>query len=153
MACENCLNRRAFLAKSAAAAAAAALVSGCGNGVFGPPLPSHRAGGVPSGKLTITVSQFPGLATVDKLVQVDLERAVKRTGASTFLALSLICTHQGCDAGVTSSNIVECPCHGSRFQNDGTVINGPDNSPANTIAPLAQLPTTYDAQTDQLTIG
>jgi Rieske Fe-S protein len=153
MSCENCLNRRAFLAGSAAAAAAAALASGCGNGVFGPALPAHAAGGVPSGQLTIKVSQFPGLATVDKLVQVDLERAVKRNGDGSFLGLSLICTHQGCDAGVTNANIVECPCHGSRFQSDGTVINGPDNSPANTISPLSHLATSYNAQTDELTIG
>jgi len=147
MGCENCLNRRAFLAKSAAAAAAAALASGCGNGVFGPPLPSQSAGGIPSGQLTITVSQFPALGTVGHLVKVDLERAVKRTGTSTFLALSLICTHQGCDTNVTSPTQIDCPCHGSRFGSDGQVINGP------ATAPLAQLPTSYNAQTGQLTIG
>jgi Rieske Fe-S protein len=152
MSCEDCLNRRAFLAKSAMAAAAAAL-AGCGNGVFGPPLPAHSAGSVPSGKLTIKVSQFPGLATVGTLVQVDLERAAKRIDASSFLGLSLICTHQGCDAAVTSANKVVCPCHGSQFTNDGTVINGPDGAPASSIQPLAQLPTAYNAQTDELTIG
>ena len=68
MSCEHCLNRRAFLAKGAAAAAAAAVAAGCGNGIFGPPLPTHGAGGVPSGTLTITVSQYPALATVDTLV-------------------------------------------------------------------------------------
>jgi Rieske Fe-S protein len=153
MSCENCLNRRAFLAKSAAAAAAAALTAGCGNGVFGPPLPTHSAGGIPSGSLTITVSQFPGLATEGQLVQVDVERAVVRTGPATFLGLSTICTHQGCDAAVTSANIVECPCHLSRFRNDGTVINGPDNSAASSIRPLTHLTTAYDPQTDKLTIG
>lgn len=153
MSCENCLNRRAFLAKSAVAAAAAALTAGCGNGVFGPPLPAHSAGGIPSGTLTITVSQYPDLATANKLVQVDLERAVARTGASTFRALSTICTHQGCDAAVTSTNIIECPCHLSRFNPDGSVINGPNDSPANTIRPLTELPTSYDTQTDKLTIG
>jgi Rieske Fe-S protein len=153
MSCEDCLNRRAFLAKGAAAAAAAALAAGCGNGVFGPPLPAHSAGSVPSGRVTIKVSQFPGLATVGTLVTVAVERAVARIDATTFRALSLICTHQGCDADVTSSNIIECPCHHSRFANDGTVINGPDNSSASSIAPLTQLPTAYDPQTDELTIG
>ncbi len=152
MACENCLNRRAFLAKSAAAAAAAAVVGGCGNGVFGPPLPSHSAGGVPSGKLTIKVSAQPGLATVGMLVQFG-ERAVRRVDATTFFALSLICTHQGCDAAVQPTNIVECPCHHSRFNSDGTVINGPDNSSPTSINPLAQIPTSYDPQTDELTVG
>lgn len=153
MSCEYCLNRRAFLAKSAAVAAAAALASGCGNGVFGPPLPAHGAGGVPSGKVTIKVSQFPGLATVGTLVTVAVERAAVRVDATTFLALSLICTHQGCDAEVTSTNIIECPCHHSRFNNDGSVINGPDGAAASSISPLTELPTVYDPQTDQLTIG
>lgn len=153
MSCEDCLNRRAFLARSAAAAAAAALVSGCGNGVFGPPLPAHNAGGLPSGTLTITVAQFPGLAALDTLVQIDLERAVKRTGAASFLALSTICTHQGCDAAVNGVNQIECPCHGSRFASDGSVINGPNNSPPTTIRPLTQIATQYDPQTDRLTIG
>jgi Rieske Fe-S protein len=153
MSCEHCLNRRAFLAKGAAAAAAAAVAAGCGNGIFGPPLPTHGAGGVPSGTITIRVSQYPALATVDKLVQVDLDRAVARTGASGFRALSTICTHQGCDAAVTTANIIECPCHQSRFNVDGSVINGPEGAPASSIRSLAVLPTTYDAQTDELTIG
>jgi len=152
MSCEDCLNRRAFLAKGAAAAAAAIAV-GCGNGVFGPPLPAHGAGSLPSGSLVITVSQFPDLATTDKLVQVDLERAVKRTGPDAFLALSTICTHQGCDAEVTTSNIIQCPCHGSRFDDNGNVINGPNGASPNSISPLAHLSTSYDPQTDKLTIG
>src|SRR5207237_3849454 len=112
MSCEDCLNRRAFLARSAAAAAAAALAAGCGNGVFGPALPTHSAGAAPSGTLVIKVRDHPELATVGTLVQFG-ERAVKRTDATTpaFFALSLICTHQGCDTAVTTNNNIECPCH------------------------------------------
>jgi len=81
-------------------------------------------------------------------VQVDLERAVKRTSVTppAFDALSTICTHQGCDAAVTTGNIIECPCHGSRYASDGTVINGPATQP------LARLVASYDQQTDELTI-
>ncbi|HEY7234517.1 MAG TPA: Rieske (2Fe-2S) protein [Gemmatimonadaceae bacterium] len=149
MSCEDCLNRRTFLAKSAVAAAAAALATGCGDGVFGPPLPTHGAGGVPSGTVTITVADFPGLATAGVLVQVQLERAVVRTdpAAPSFRALSLICTHQGCDAAVTTTNIIECPCHGSRYDNTGAVINGPATQA------LAVIPSSYNPQTDELTIG
>lgn len=150
MSCEDCLNRRTFLAKSAVAAAAAALATGCGDGVFGPPLPTHGAGGVPSGTVTIKVADFPGLATVGMLVQVQLERAVARTdlAAPSFRALSLICTHQGCDAAVmTTTNIIECPCHGSRYDNTGAVINGPATKA------LAVIPSSYNPQTDELTIG
>ena len=153
MSCEHCLNRRAFLAKGAAAAAAAAVVAGCGNGVFGPPLPTHGAGGVPSGTLIIKVANQPALAAIGTLVQFG-ERAVMRVdNTPTFFALSLICTHQGCDADVTSANIVECPCHHSRFNKDGTVINGPDGASPSSIQPLTQLRTSYNPQTDELTIG
>lgn len=149
MGCENCLSRRAFLAKSAFASAAAALAAGCGNGVFGPPLPTHSAGGIPPGQLVIKVSDFPGLATIGTLVQVGPEQAVVRTQASpaAFLALSLICTHQGCDAAVQSPTLIQCPCHGSQFSNDGSVIRGPAQ------LPLARITNSYDPQSDQLTIG
>lgn len=149
MGCEHCLNRRAFLAKTALAGAAAVLASGCGNGIFGPPLPTHSAGAIPSGQLTITVSNYPELANVGALVQVGVERAAVRTQVSppAFIALSLICTHQGCDASVSSPSLIECPCHGSQFSNDGSVVRGPAQ------LPLARLTTSYDAQTDELTIG
>ena len=149
MGCENCLNRRAFLAKTALAGAAAALAAGCGNGVFGPPLPTHAAGAVPSGQLTITVSNYPALATVGTLVQVGIERAAVRTQLNppAFSALSLICTHQGCDAAVSSPSLIECPCHGSQFANDGSVVRGPAQQP------LARIATSYNPQSDELTIG
>ena len=145
MSCEHCLNRRDFLAKSALAAAAAALVSGCGNGDFGPPLPAHPGGGRPSGAVTIKVSSFPGLQTVGTLVAVAVERAAMRTGPSSFAAISTICTHQGCDADVVN-DIVICSCHDSRFDKTGAVIKGPAERP------LDQLQTSYNAQTDELTI-
>lgn len=145
MSCHECLNRRAFLAKSALAAAAAAIVTGCGNGEFGPPLPSSR--GRPTGALTIKVSDFPGLQAVGTLVEVAPQRAAMRTAAATFIAMSMICTHQGCDTAVVSGTMVVCPCHGSRFDKNGDVIEGPADQP------LARFQTAYDAQTDELTIS
>ena len=145
MSCEDCLNRRAFLAKTAVAAAAA-LTAGCGNGEFGPPLPG-RSGG-PVGAVTIKVANFPGLATTGVLVAVAPERAAMRINATTFFALSTICTHQGCDADVVDGGtIVSCSCHGSRFDKNGNVLNGPAERP------LPQLQTSYNAQSDELTIG
>lgn len=49
-----------------------------------------------------------------------------RTGDSTYLALSKICTHQGCTVAYShaSGNIL-CPCHASQFTTSGSVINGP----------------------------
>jgi Rieske Fe-S protein len=52
--------------------------------------------------------------------------------ANGVYALTLVCTHQGC--GVTPSPTnnptqLVCPCHGSRFDRNGAVTNGPATRP------------------------
>ena len=39
-------------------------------------------------------------------------------------AVSLVCTHLGCIVK-TAGDGFDCPCHGSRFAADGTVLKGP----------------------------
>src|SRR3954469_13331145 len=102
MSCEDCLSRRAFLARgSMAVAGAAALVAGCGDGQFGPePLSTT------TGTLSIKVSSLPGLATVGQLVKLPPQFgliAVKRTGTTTFFAMSTVCTHEGCETNLSGS--------------------------------------------------
>jgi glycine/D-amino acid oxidase-like deaminating enzyme/nitrite reductase/ring-hydroxylating ferredoxin subunit len=54
--------------------------------------------------------------------------AVYRDGSGTLHERSAVCTHLGC---IVAWNDIEktwdCPCHGSRFDCLGTVINGPAN--------------------------
>jgi cytochrome b6-f complex iron-sulfur subunit len=45
-----------------------------------------------------------------------------------FLALSLVCTHLGCTIE-QKDEAFECPCHGSRYDNQGYVTRGPSNEP------------------------
>jgi cytochrome b6-f complex iron-sulfur subunit len=45
-----------------------------------------------------------------------------------FAALSLLCTHLGCTVKENVQGF-ECPCHSSRFNEDGTVQNGPATKP------------------------
>lgn len=55
---------------------------------------------------------------------------VMRTGSNSFAAVAEKCTHQGCTVGYSGgNNRVECPCHGSKFNTDGGVINGPAAKP------------------------
>ncbi len=65
--------------------------------------------------------------------------------ANGVYAMTLTCTHQGCDIGTdgtVSAEGLRCGCHGSAFDVDGNVVNGP------ATAPLAHLAVTVDASGD-----
>lgn len=48
-------------------------------------------------------------------------------------ALNFKCTHQGCPVGWDkSSQILMCPCHGSKFNAQGEIIQGPAGQPLKT---------------------
>jgi Rieske Fe-S protein len=147
MSCSDCINRRGFLAKSALAAAALVAAEACGDGQIGPPV---RTGGI-GGAVTVKLSDFPALSNVGTVVDIGHERAVIRTGATTFSAHSKICTHEGCDVDVRN-NRFECPCHGSIFAADGSVIRGPSVASA-PIGPLPTLAVTFDAAAGTITVG
>jgi glycine/D-amino acid oxidase-like deaminating enzyme/nitrite reductase/ring-hydroxylating ferredoxin subunit len=52
--------------------------------------------------------------------------AVSRTDDGRLVSLSARCTHLGCIVGWNPADRSwECPCHGSRFAADGTVVQGP----------------------------
>lgn len=53
-----------------------------------------------------------------------------RSSNTGYIALSKVCTHQGCTVTYNSSNNnLPCPCHGSLYTINGTVINGPAPNP------------------------
>lgn len=52
--------------------------------------------------------------------------AVYRDESGALSARSAVCTHLGCIVDWNSAERTwDCPCHGSRFATDGSVINGP----------------------------
>jgi glycine/D-amino acid oxidase-like deaminating enzyme/nitrite reductase/ring-hydroxylating ferredoxin subunit len=52
--------------------------------------------------------------------------AAWRAPDGELIAVSAVCTHLGCKVHWNSvENSWDCPCHGSRFRPDGTVIEGP----------------------------
>jgi cytochrome b6-f complex iron-sulfur subunit len=84
----------------------------------------------PNTDLTIdlTSSTYSDLGTIGGFVYAG-NIMIFRTGENTYLALSKICTHQGCTvAYVHADGDVLCPCHSSRFTTTGTVVNGPATS-------------------------
>ena len=49
--------------------------------------------------------------------------------AGTFTGLSSVCTHAGCNVSEVVDGVIVCPCHGSKFNLDGTVAKGPATKP------------------------
>lgn len=93
--------------------------------------PGTNQGNPPSGSsinLDLSLAENAALKSTgnSKIVQNIL---IINTGTK-IVALSAICTHQGCTVGYQSAaDDIECPCHGSVFSTTGSVINGPASSP------------------------
>jgi cytochrome b6-f complex iron-sulfur subunit len=135
--------------------ALAATLESCGGGSGSPTSPSGGGGvsalpavsGTLSGStITVTVTGT-ALATTGTLALVRTSAGdvlVARTAADTFVALSAGCTHQNCEITGYSGQDFVCPCHGSRFDASGKVVNGP------AVTPLPQFQTQFS--NDVLTI-
>ncbi len=68
----------------------------------------------------------PGSVTLNKEQQVFIVHAKE----GYFYAVSAVCTHLGCITNWKSEDgIIVCPCHGSKFDKEGKVIDGPAPRP------------------------
>ncbi len=54
---------------------------------------------------------------------------VQQDSDGTVHAHSGRCTHLGCHLDRVQGDEAVCPCHGSRFRGDGTVVKGPATRP------------------------
>lgn len=76
-----------------------------------------------------TPKQFnvPNDALPDKgeeLLFPDEKVLVRRNLDGQLGAISLVCTHLGCTVNRVTTGF-QCPCHGSQFASDGSVVGGP----------------------------
>ena len=58
----------------------------------------------------------------------DIPAVIYNTGG-VLIAYSLTCTHLGCTIEPDGEQEFACPCHGSRYTKDGSVLKGPANKP------------------------
>ena len=107
-------SRRYFLATVIAGVAWTVLV-----GRYLSPRPGKRVR-----TLTLAKAEVPEQGA---LVYREARVAVIREKGELY-ALDLVCTHLGCTVAVTPAGLV-CPCHGSRFDRHGTVLEGPADRP------------------------
>lgn len=83
----------------------------------------------------LTLGQEERLASLERgdsaILRVEGESfAAWRAPDGELFAVSPICTHMGCKVRWNSVETSwDCPCHGSRFSPDGTVIEGPAIAP------------------------
>ncbi|HEX7151391.1 MAG TPA: FAD-dependent oxidoreductase [Thermoanaerobaculia bacterium] len=78
-----------------------------------------------------TRDTFDVKAGEGKIVKVEGRKlAVYRDEGGALIACSTVCTHMKCDvAWNAAEKSWDCPCHGSRFKPDGSVLNGPAKDP------------------------
>jgi len=58
----------------------------------------------------------------------DVERVCIVREGNRVAAISTTCTHLGCIVGISDTGFA-CPCHGSRYDQDGNVTGGPAPKP------------------------
>jgi Rieske Fe-S protein len=73
------------------------------------------------------------------------DTVVTQPTAGVFTGLSSVCTHAGCNVNKVADGTIDCPCHGSKFNLDGSVAKGP------AAKPLAAKPVTV--QGDSIVAG
>jgi Rieske Fe-S protein len=80
------------------------------------------------GKITKAQESLAGLGNDDaRVVSVDGEKvAVYKDGQGELHAISASCTHMGCIVNWNNAEKTwDCPCHGSRYDIEGRVIQAP----------------------------
>ena len=94
----------------------------------------------------INISDYPSLSSVGGYAMITKTVIVIRKSSSKFIALSTICTHKKCDVDY-DGNGFECPCHGSTYDKNGKVTNGPATKN------LKSYKVTFDSDENTLTIN
>jgi cytochrome b6-f complex iron-sulfur subunit len=86
-------------------------------------------------ELELSYERHPALREPDGFVTIeardgDLRLVVLRRPGGELVALSMVCTHWGCDVDWDKSAArFDCPCHGSKFDAMGQVLEGPADEP------------------------
>ena len=140
------ISRRKFFAKTLQTFALISIptvlgsfLESCKNTVIGPTADQIMptiSGSYAGGNVTVAVDSSSPLSKTGTAALVNFSGGsvlVDHPSANVYNALSSICTHQSCQiTGFdTGSGHFICPCHGSMFDVNGKVTQGPASYPLN----------------------
>jgi Rieske Fe-S protein len=134
--CLPSLTRRTFLVATGTTAA-----YGCSSPAASP----VQVGPIPAGNVA-------NLA-VGTLQAIDSEPACIGRDSGGVYAMTLTCTHAGCDMGaqgILSPQRIFCGCHGSEFDGTGNVVRGPAFAPLDHFAVTVDAAGNLTVHTDQI---
>lgn len=120
------MNRKEFIMKCGLAA----IVSGCaGTKYLNVPIEGDS--------LVVPVQSFVTAEKTLKYIVVHNDKleypiCLYRFSETEYKALLMRCTHQGTELQVFGDRL-QCPAHGSEFSNNGSVQNGPADTPLRTF--------------------
>jgi len=122
--------RRSFLFRSfwaGSATVAAGALEGCAQRFD--PAPIADVAAPIDGKLYLEVARYPDLAKEGGALAVRIPGMATpllllHPSGTQYAAMAALCPHAGCPLGYSGGDVV-CPCHGSRFDLAGAVLNPP----------------------------
>lgn len=128
-------SRRDFLKSSARTATVVGIAGSCANCALFNKNDIQVEARPEATELALPFDAHPALREPDGFVTVeardgDLRLVVLRLPDDRIVALSMECTHWGCDVDwIKAEAHFDCPCHGSKFDADGRVLEGPADEP------------------------
>ena len=119
------VSRREFLIQIAGSAGALAGLAGCASVPVFPAIASQ-------GRIVLERALVQEAMQQMGVVRISNDGygtvLLFRTGPETYRALNAKCTHLGCQVRPAGGHL-SCPCHGSSFDLDGSVVRGPAQRP------------------------
>jgi cytochrome b6-f complex iron-sulfur subunit len=120
MKTQESISRKAFLMNlGLGGAAMMAILQSCTNATVSPTGPTSSAIDITNALLNVGDYVYSG--------NVIIARISTGNTATSFVAISKVCTHEGTTISYTGNNVFYCPNHGAQFNTSGAVTQGPAN--------------------------
>lgn len=101
-------------------------LAGCGGGSGG----GQSGGGAPKGIAGKPIAEASQIPTGGGKIFAEQKVVVTQPKEGEFKAFSAVCTHRGCTVDTVADDLIQCPCHGSKYSiATGEVKAGPAPQP------------------------